>query len=71
MDLTKKDYYVPGGQLTDPSSSMDYPIIFSRDSVCIALLVDDIDDLGILYGDIKNTYLNAPMKDKLYLYSGK
>ena len=70
MDLTRKYWYVAGGHLTDPLSSMTYTSVVIRDSVCIAFLVADINKLEIIAGDIKNAYLKAPTKEKDSFYTG-
>ena len=47
---------------------MTFASMVSCDIVCIAFLISALYDLDILAGDIQNTYLNAPAKNKK-LYS--
>ena len=58
------------GILPNPPFSMTYASVVSNDSVRLAFLVAELYDLDILAGDIHNTYLNAPIKEKVFFYSG-
>ena len=60
MDPTKKSWYVAGGHLTNPPSSMSYARVVSRDTVRLALLIAAFNYLHVLAWDIQNAYLNAP-----------
>ena len=70
MDLTRKDRYVAGGHLVDPPSSMTYASVVSRDSVRLAFLIAELNDLDIIAGYIQNAYSNALTKEKLFFYAG-
>ena len=69
-DLTRKARYVSGGNLTDPPLSTTYASVVSRDSVRLDFLITALNDLYILAGDIQNTHLNAPTKEKSFYYAG-
>lgn len=49
---------------------MTYSSVISRDSVCICLLLAALNGLNIKYADIKNAYLTAPAKEKVYTWAG-
>ena len=59
-----------GGHLTDPPSSMTYASIVGRETVRIAYLVTALNDIKILAGDIRNAYLTAFTKEKIYFRAG-
>ena len=69
MDITRKVWYVAGGNLNNPPSFMTYVSMVSRDIVHLALLIVALNYFYILSGDIQNSYLNAPTKEKLSLYA--
>ena len=62
MELNRKDIYVAVGYLTDTPLSINYESVVSRDSVCLALLIVELNYLDILSGDIHNAYLNTLTK---------
>ena len=64
MDLTRKARYVAVVNLTNTPFFITYESVVSCDSVCIYFLVASLNDLDILAGDIQNTYLNDPTKEK-------
>ena len=66
MGLTRKARYVAGGHLTDHPLSMTYASVVSRDGVRLALLIAKFNNLDILAGDIQNSYLNTPTKEKVF-----
>ena len=49
---------------------MMYASMVSCDSVRLAFLVVDFDNLDILSRDIQNSYFNDPTKEKLFFYAG-
>ena len=70
MDLTRKARYVAGGHTTNPPLSMTYASVVSCDSVRLDFLIVLLNDLDTLAGDIQNSYLNAPTKEKTFFYAG-
>ena len=71
MSLQRKVRLVAGGHQTDPPKELVYSSMVSRDSVCIMFMVAALNDLEILSVDVQNAYLNAPMKEKVYMIAGK
>ena len=51
-----------GGHLVYPPLSMTYVSVVSRDNVRLVFLIESLNDLDILAGDIQNTHLNATTK---------
>ena len=70
MDLTQKARLVAGGHQTDPPKESVYSSIISKDSVRIILMIAALNDLDILAADMQNAYLNALMKEKVYMMAG-
>jgi hypothetical protein len=71
MDFTQTARLVAGGHMTDPPSSLTYSSVVSRDNVRIMFLIAALNDLQILSSDIRNAYLNAPNREKVYTIAGK
>ena len=70
MELTSKDRYVAGVHLNNHPFSMTYASVVSCGSVRLAFLIVELNDLDILSGNTQNAYLNAPTKEKVFLYDG-
>lgn len=70
MDFTRKAYFVAGGHVTNPPSSITYSSVVARDSVHVAFLIAALNDLEILGADIGNAYLNATTKEKVHTICG-
>jgi hypothetical protein len=69
-DFTRKARLVAGGHVTDPPSSITYASVVSRESVRIAFLIAALNDLDIMAADIGNAYLNAPVRERIYITCG-
>lgn len=69
-DFTRKARLVAGGHVTDPPSSITYASVVSRESVRIAFLVAALNGLDIMAADIGNAYLNAPVRERIYITCG-
>ena len=63
-NFRRKARLAADGHKTPTPSSVTYSSVVSRDSVRICLLLAALNDLDILSGDIKNTYLTAPCREK-------
>ena len=70
LDMARKYWYVAGGHLIDIPTHMTYLIFMSHDTVRIRSLMDAMNRLNILAGDIQNAFLEAPMQKKILFYSG-
>ena len=65
----RKAKKVAGGHVTDVPYSITYSSVVSRDSVRILFMISELNDLKVLGCDIKNTYLTAPTRDKIWTIS--
>ena len=54
-----------GGHLAEPLANIPYAIVVSRYTVRITLTLDALNDLPIKVADINNSYITAPVKDKI------
>ena len=68
--FTRKSRFVAGGHLTDTPSSSTYSTVVTRESVRIALLLAGLNELEVKSADIGNAYLNAPVKEKVWIVAG-
>ena len=59
-----------GDHLTDVPIYMTYSSAVSRDKVRIGYLVAALNNLDVLSGDIQNSFLEAPTKEKIFFYAG-
>jgi hypothetical protein len=70
MDFTRKACSIAGGHTTTAPTSMTYSSIMSHDSVRLAFLIAALNDIDIMSCDLKNAYLNAPCKEKIWFEGG-
>ena len=68
--ITRKARFVAGGHTTEPPSSITYSSVVSRESVRIAFLLVSLLDLKVLAADIRNAYINAPCRKKIWCEAG-
>jgi hypothetical protein len=64
-NFRRKARYVAGSHVTDPPFSITYSSAMSRESVCIALLIAELNEFEILSSDIQNAYLHAKCQEKI------
>ena len=57
---------VPGGHRTEPTSSIKYSSVVSRDIIRLGFLLVLINDLDICAVDIWKSYLNSKFREKLW-----
>ena len=69
-DFTRKARYVARGDQTEPPASLTYASVVSRESVRIAFLIAALNGLDCMAADIGNAYLNAPVREKIYIICG-
>ena len=65
----KARYVAQGNRMEDPDV-ITFSSVVSRDSVRIALLLAALNGLELKACDIKNAYLTAPNKEKVYIVAG-
>ena len=70
QNFRRKARMVAGGHMTKPPSSVTYSSVVSRESVRIMLMVAALNDLEIQSADIKNAYLTAPCRERVWTRAG-
>ena len=68
--FTRKACYVADSHTTDPPSSITYSSIVSRDSIRIAFILADLNDIEIRAPDIGNAYLNTKCWENICTVAG-
>jgi hypothetical protein len=69
--FTRKARLVAGGPMTETPTAMTYSSsAVSRDSIILAFLIAALNDLKICAADVRNAYLNAPCKEKIWTVAG-
>ena len=61
---------VAGGHTTDTPAAMTNASVVSRNSVRIALTIAALNDLKVLSCDIRNAYLTAKCREKIWTIAG-
>jgi hypothetical protein len=69
-DFWRKACFVAGGHMTETPSSNTYTSVVSQESVQIALTLATLNDLQVKTTDIENTYLTAPVMEKIWCVLG-
>ena len=65
-----KARFVADGHKAETHTAINYSTVVSRDSVRICLTIAALNNLEILGADIKNAYLTAPCKEKVWMRAG-
>jgi hypothetical protein len=69
-DFRCKESFVAGGHTTNNPHAITYTSVVSRESVIVALTLDDLNDLDVKMADIENAYLTAPITEKVWTVLG-
>ena len=69
-DFRCKNRLVAGGHVTKASATIMYASIVSRDTVRIALMIAMMNDLEVKSIDILNSYVQAPVTEKVWTTLG-
>ena len=64
-DFRRKSRLVAGGHVTEPPYTITYESVVSRETVLIALTVAPLDDFQMNTADIQNSYIQAPVAEKI------
>ena len=70
MYLTRKRRLVARGNNNDPPNDSTYASLVSRDRVCIAFTVAELNGLDVIFADVHNAYLNSPTSEKNWAKAG-
>ncbi len=65
-DFRQKGRLVAGGNLTKAPATITYASVVSRGTVHLALTFASLNDLEVKVGNVLNTYITAPVKEKLW-----
>ena len=61
---------IAGGHMTTAPSAVTYASVASRKSVQITLALAALNDLEVKCDDVLNTYITAPVKEKVWTFLG-
>ena len=59
-------FMVANGATTETPSSLTYYSVVSKDSVFVAFIIAELNDLDVMTCDVGNSYLNAPWRQKIW-----
>jgi len=66
----RKALLVTGSHTTEPPASDTYSSVTSKESVCLAFLLSELNGLDLVTIDITNAYVNAPCREKVAAIAG-
>ena len=69
-DFCRKARLVAGGHLTKAPATITYASVVSRETVRIAVMLAALNDLEVKAGDVLNTYITAPVAEKIWTVLG-
>ena len=70
-DFRRKSRLVAGGHTTKPPATIKFESVVSRETVIIALVLAEFNDLEAKVADIHNAYITAPVTEKILKELGK
>ena len=69
-DFQRKARFVAGGHMTEPTASISYASVVSRESVRIAFMLAALNGVDLKCADAQGAYLNAKCKEKITTICG-
>jgi hypothetical protein len=69
-DFRQKARLVTGGHWTKAPATIAYASVVSHEIVFLALTIASLNDLEVKVGDVLNTYITAPVKEKVWTILG-
>ena len=57
--------------MTTAPAAITYTSMVSRETVCIALILTALNDLEVKVGDVENSYITAPARERIYTILGE
>ena len=69
-NFRRKARLVADGHKTDPSASVTYSTVVSRESIHTCLITATLNDLDVKCADVENAYLNASCREKYWTVAG-
>ena len=70
IDFRRKARYVANGAKTPNLTTSKYAGVVSRESVRIDFTLSELNGLNIMFADIQNAYLQAPISEKYWTICG-
>jgi len=75
FDVKREDFrckarLVAGGHKTAAPATITYTSVVSRESVRIALLLAELNDVEVMTADIENAYITDPRSEKIWAVLG-
>ena len=70
-DFRQKSRLVAGGNTTKPPETITYASVVSRETFRIALMLEALNGLEVKVADIHNSYITAPVTEKIWTVLGK
>jgi hypothetical protein len=61
---------VAGGHRTKAPATITYASVVSRETMHLALTIASLNDLEVKVGDVLNTYITTPVKEKVWSILG-
>jgi len=68
--FTRKSSFVADGHKTKPPAAITYSSVVSNDSVRIELTLASLNNLEVALCGVRNAYLNAQFREKLWTIAG-
>ena len=69
-DFRRKARLVAGGRVAKPPATITYASVVLRETVSIALIVAALSYLQVNTADIQNSYIQAPVAEKIWTVLG-
>jgi hypothetical protein len=69
-DFRWKARLVAGGHWAEAPATITYASVVSRETMWLALTIASLNDLEVKVGDVLNTYITAPVKEKVWTVFG-
>ena len=70
MDLTRKEWFVYGDNLKDPTKEVTNFSVVSRDTIYIILKTETMNELYARFFNLGNFYLKYKKDERVYFISG-
>ena len=67
----RKARLVAGGHVTETPAAITYVRVVQRNTVIIALILDELNELRVKVADIQNAYITVPVTQKIWTLLGQ
>ena len=69
-DFRRKAKLVAGGYMTTAPAAITYDSVVTRETVRITLILAALNDLEVKVGNVENSYITAPVREKVWTILG-